>query len=49
MHNGTGKASVSFLFLIKNLNEPFLPYESFLDNTIRLSSTISILIGLLFL
>ena len=36
MHNGTGKTSVLFTYPIKHLNEPFLPYESFLDNTILL-------------
>ena len=49
MHNGTGKTSVSFIYPMKNLNEPFLPYESLLDNTILLISTLSVLIGLLFL
>ena len=49
MHNSTGKASASFIYQIKHLNEPFLPYESCLDNTIFLISTLSILIGLLFL
>ena len=34
MYNGTGKASVSAIYPIKYFNEPFLPYESFLDNTI---------------
>ena len=47
MHNCTGKASV--LYRMKYLNEPFLPSESFLDNTILLISTLSTLIGLLFL
>ena len=45
MHNGTGKTSVSFIYPMKNLNEPFLPYESLLDNTILLISTLSVLIG----
>ena len=49
MHNGTGKTSVSFIYPMKNLNEPFLPYESLLDNTILLISTLSVLIGLLVL
>ena len=49
MHNGTGKASLSFTYPTKYLNEPFLPYESFLDNTAHLSSTLSILIDLIFL
>ena len=46
MHNGTGKVSVSFIYQIKYLNEPFLAYESFLDNTTILIHTLSILIGL---
>ena len=49
MHNGTGKTSVSFIYPMKNLNEPFLPYESLLDNTILLISTLSVLTSLLFL
>ena len=48
MHNGTGKTSVSFIYPMKNLNEPFLPYESLLDNTILLISTLSVLIGFYF-
>ena len=34
MHNGTGKALVSCLYPIEHLNEHFLSYEPFLDNTI---------------
>ena len=49
MYNGTGKASVSFTYPIKYLNKHFLPCESFLDNTILLISTFSILTGHLFL
>ena len=50
MHNSTAKASGSFIYSIKKyLNEPFLPYESFLDNAILLISTLSILIYFLFL
>ena len=41
MHNG--------IYPIKYLNESFLPNKSFLDNTILLISTLSILIGALFL
>ena len=44
MHNGTGKALVSCLYPIEYLNEHFLSYEPFLDNTILLMSTLSILI-----
>ena len=40
---------VSLIYPIKYLNEPLLPYKSFLENTILLISTLSILIGLLFL
>ena len=49
MHNGTGKALVSCLYPIEYLNEHFLSYEPFLDNTILLMSTLSILIIFLFL
>ena len=50
MNNGTKKVSpVSFTYPIKYLNEDFLPYESFLDNTILLIDTLPILIGFLFL
>ena len=34
---------------MKYLNEPFLPHECLLDNTLLLISTSSVLIGLLFL
>ena len=33
MHNNDGKTLVSFMYLIKYLNAPFLPYESLLDTT----------------
>ena len=49
MHNGIGKALVSLIYPIKYWNEPFLPYKLFLDNTILLISTLSMLMGLLFL
>ena len=49
MYNGTGEVSVLFVYPMKYFNEPFLPYQSFLDNTITLVSTLSILIVLLFL
>ena len=49
MHNGTRKVLVLFIYSIKCLNEPFLLYESFLDNTILLIPTLSVLIVFLFL
>ena len=49
MHNGTRKVLVLFIYPIKCLNEPFLLYESFLDNTILLIPTLSVLIVFLFL
>ena len=49
MCNRTGKALILFIFPLKYLDERFLPHESFLDNTILLISTLSILAGYLFL
>ena len=49
MHNGMGKALAWLIQPIKFINEPFLLYKSFLDNTILLISTLSILIDLLLL
>ena len=49
MHDATKKASVSFTYPTKLLNEPFLLYQPFLDNTNLLVSSLSMLIGILFL
>ena len=49
MYNGTGKALISFIYPIKHLNQPFSRYEFFLNNTILLVSTLSLLDGFLFL
>ena len=34
MHNGIGKALQLFIYPVKYLNEPILPYEPLIDNTI---------------
>ena len=44
-----GKSLSSCVHPIRYLNEPLLPYESILNNTIFSISTLSILIGILFL
>ena len=49
MYKGTRKTLPICIYPIKYLNEPLLPYEYILDNTVRLVSTSSILIGFPFL
>ena len=49
MHNGDGKTLISFIYSIKYLNAPFLPYESLLDTPILIISTLSILVKCLYL
>ena len=49
MYKGTRKTLPICIYPIKYLNEPLLPYEYLLDNTVRLVSTSSILIGFPFL
>ena len=45
MHNGDGRTVPPYIYLYEPLfNEPLLPYDSFLDNTILLISISSILI-----
>ena len=44
MHNADGRTLPSYIYPIKYLHEPLLPYDSLLDNTILLVSTSSILI-----
>ena len=46
MHDGDSRALPLSIYPIKYLYEPFLPYESFLGNTILLISTLSMLIDL---
>ena len=46
MHNGDGRALPSYIYPMKYLHEPLLPYDSFLGNTIFLIFTLSILIDL---
>ena len=49
MHNSDGRALPSYIYPIKYLHEPLLPYDSFLDNTILLISTLPILIDIKFI
>ena len=49
MNNGITKTLPICVYQIMYLNKLLLPYESFLDNTLNLISTLSIPIVLLFL
>ena len=44
--NGDGRLFPLFIYPIKYLYKPLLPYDYLLDNTILLTSTLSILIDL---